>query len=100
MVIIHLRWVKPRVLLCSVPQQLSHLPFDEQGHLQLHQVLRAPFSLALGVRRDGAPPPLPAMMLHTQGGQRSSRVHNYRATFNQPINHPTDAKRIPNRCRI
>ena len=30
-------------------------PCTEQGHPQLHQVLRAPSSLTLGVSRDGAP---------------------------------------------
>jgi len=33
---------------------LVQLPRNEQGHLQLHQVLRAPYSLTLGVSRDGA----------------------------------------------
>jgi len=33
-------------------------PCPEQGHPQLHQVLRAPSSLTLAVSRDGAPPPL------------------------------------------
>ena len=31
---------------------LVQLPCNEQGHLQLHQVLRAPSSLTLGVSRD------------------------------------------------
>ena len=34
------------------------LPCNEQGHLQLCQVLRALFSLTLNVARDGHPPPL------------------------------------------
>ena len=33
---------------------LVQLPCIEQGHLQLHQELRAPSSLTLGVCRDGA----------------------------------------------
>jgi len=33
---------------------LVQLPCNEQGHLQLYQVLRAPSSLTLGVCRDGA----------------------------------------------
>jgi len=31
------------------------LPCIEQGHPQLHQVLRAPYSLTTGISRDGAP---------------------------------------------
>ena len=34
---------------------LVQLPYSERGHLQLHQVLRAPSSLTLNVSRDGAP---------------------------------------------
>ena len=34
---------------------LVQLPCSEQGNPQLHQVLRAPSSLTLGVCRDGAP---------------------------------------------
>jgi len=33
---------------------LVHLPCNEQGYLQLYQVLRAPSSLTLSVSRDGA----------------------------------------------
>ena len=33
---------------------LVQLPCNEQGHLQLHQVLRAPSSLTLSVSRNGA----------------------------------------------
>jgi len=33
---------------------LAQLPCSEQGHLQLHQVLRAPSSLTLGVYKDRA----------------------------------------------
>ena len=33
---------------------LAQFPCSDQGHLQLHQVLRAPSSLTLGVCRDGA----------------------------------------------
>jgi len=32
----------------------SPTPCNEQGHLQLHQVLRAPSSLTLSVSKDGA----------------------------------------------
>ena len=32
---------------------LVQLPCNEQEHLQLHQVLRAPFSLTSGISRDG-----------------------------------------------
>jgi len=42
----------------SLTGHLVQLPGNEQGHLQLHQVLRAPSSLTLSVSRDGAPPPL------------------------------------------
>jgi len=37
---------------------LAQLPCSEQGHLQLHQVLRAPSRLTLGVSRNGASTPL------------------------------------------
>jgi len=37
---------------------LVQVPCNEQGHLQLHQVLRAPFSLTLNVSRRGHLPPL------------------------------------------
>lgn len=40
---------------------LVQLPCTEQGHLQLHQVLRAPSSLTLGISRDGAAPHLRAV---------------------------------------
>ena len=33
---------------------LVQIPCSEQGHLQLHQVLRAPSSLTLRVSKDGA----------------------------------------------
>ena len=33
----------------------GHLPCNEQGHLQLDQVLRAPSSLTLGISKDRAP---------------------------------------------
>ena len=39
----------------SLKSHLVQLPCNEQGHLQLHQVLRAPSSLILSVSRDGAP---------------------------------------------
>ena len=34
---------------------LVQLPCNEQGHLQLHQVLRAPSSLTLSASKDGTP---------------------------------------------
>ena len=39
----------------SVEGHLVQLPCSEQGYLQLHQLLRAPSNLTLGVSRDGAP---------------------------------------------
>ena len=39
-----------------VAMGLLKVPYNEQGHLQLHQGLRAPSSLTSNVIRDGAPP--------------------------------------------
>jgi len=41
---------------------LVQLPCTEQGHLQLHQVLRAPSSLTRSVCRDGAPTKMEKML--------------------------------------
>ena len=38
----------------TLKSHLVQLPCNEQGHLQLHQMLRAPFSLTLDVSKDGA----------------------------------------------
>ena len=39
----------------TLKSHLVQLPCKEQGHPQLHQVLRVPSSMTLGVSRDGAP---------------------------------------------
>ena len=39
----------------TIKGHLVQLPCKERGHLQLHQVLRSPSSLTLGVSKGGAP---------------------------------------------
>ncbi len=46
--------IEPFELEGTVKSHLVQLLYNEQGHLQLHQVLRALYSLILNVSRDGA----------------------------------------------
>ena len=57
---LHLGWGNPRYVIelyeleGTLKGHLVQLPCNEQGRLQLHQVLTAPYSLSMAVCRDGA----------------------------------------------
>jgi len=51
----HDRTIESSDLERTFKGHLVQCPCSEQGHLQLHQVLKAPSSLTLGVSRDRAP---------------------------------------------
>ena len=57
---LHLGWGNPRYVIelyeleGTLKGHLVQLPCNEQGQLQLHQVLTAPYSLSMAVCRDGA----------------------------------------------
>jgi len=53
-----LSWKEP------VKSHLVQPPCNKQGHLQLHQVLRTPYSLTLSVHRDGASTPSLGNLCH------------------------------------
>ena len=58
----HHRTVERFKLEETLEGHLVQLPCTEQGHLQLHQVLRAPSSLTRSVCRDGAPTKMEKML--------------------------------------
>ena len=65
---------------------LVQIPCNEQRHPQLHQVLRAPSSLTLGISVDGAPLPLWATCTSASqlGGEELRTMQHSISGHNKP----------------